>query len=442
MWSILKNLILTFRTSLLFTPLMFAIGGLLLAFGSVYADQSGFGQTLVKLLPGTGGIDEDGARSVLSTIAAGMFSVTSIVISLTFIALTMMSSQLGPRLLVFFMRDRTTKVSLGIFIATIIYALVSMASIGASGDATFAPHLSFVIAIVLAIISLGTMIYFVDHIAHSIQADAIVARLAKACDDAIDSAIRDEQAEDAPPTGAEIKSFDKRFKSDSFKWEANGSGYLASVDYPKLLKAAQDHDAIIKLFFQVNTFVFHDQVLALFRCPEGKADALREALDHSIALSERRTPAQQINFEMSALSEVALRALSPGINDPYTASACVDYLGNTLSRIAKASPKVRTLKDENGEMRLLRTADDLPFFLSGCIAPIIEAGADSPIALESLIRTLNRIKQVAHTNEDLKAVADQHAAIRTLIENNIQHPTEGKRLTAMIETDPSAVPPV
>ena len=122
---------------------------------------------------------------------------------------------------------------------------------------------------------------------------------------------------------------------------------------------------------------------------------MQSALNASIALSERRTPAQQINFEMSALAEVALRALSPGINDPYTASACVDYLGNTLSRIAQASPKVRSLKDEDGTMRLLRTADDLPFFLNECIAPIIEAGAGAPIALASLIRTLNRLKQVA-----------------------------------------------
>ena len=442
MWSTLKSMILSFRISLLFTPILFAIGGLLLSFISVYADQSGFGQTLVKVLPGTGGIDEDGARAVLSTIAAGMFSVTSIVISLTFIALTMMSSQLGPRLLVFFMRDRTTKVSLGIFIATIIYALVSMASIGASGDATFAPHLSFVIAIVLAIISLGTMIYFVNHIAHSIQADAIVARLAKECDAAIDSAIRDEQSNEDPPSDSEIESFEARFDETSFKWEAQGTGYLSSVDYPKLLKVAAKHDAIVKLFFQVNTFVFDEQVLALFKCPDDQKKALSKALDASISLSERRTPAQQINFEMSALSEVALRALSPGINDPYTASACVDYLGNTLSRIAKASPKLRTLKDESGEMRLLRTADDLPFFLNECLAPIIEAGAGAPIALASIIRTLNRIKQVAHAPGDLDAVADQQAAVQALIGKNIKHPSERERLIALIDSDPDAVPPV
>ncbi len=442
MWSRFKNIVLSFRTSLLFTPLVFAVGGLLLSFFTVYADQAGLGQTMVKVLPGTGGIDEDGARAVLSTIASGMFTVTSIVISLTFIALTMMSSQLGPRLLVFFMRDRTTKVSLGIFIATIIYALVSMASIGASGDSTFAPHLSFVVAIVLAIASLGTMIYFVNHIAHSIQADAIVARLARECDAAIDSAIRSEKGAERAPTEAEITALDNRFEPDSLRWEAQGTGYLSTVDYPALVKAAAKHDAIIKLFFQVNTFVYDGQVLALFKCPEGKADALREAFDGAIALSERRTPAQQINFEMSALSEVALRALSPGINDPYTASACVDYLGNTLSRIAKASPKIRTLKDADGKMRLLRTADDLPFFLDECIAPIIEAGAGSPIALASLIRTLNRIKQVAHAPEDHEAVHHQQAALKSMIEKNVQHPSECKRLIAMIDPDPSAVPPV
>ena len=224
MLSTLKSLVLSVRTSLLFTPLLFAIGGLLLSFLTVYADKSGIGKYIVGLLPGTDGIDAEGARAVLSTIAAGMFSVTSIVISLTFIALTMMSSQLGPRLLVFFMRDRTTKFSLGIFIATIIYALVSMASVGKGGDSGSTPQLSFLIAVILAIVSLGTMIFFVNHIAHSIQADSIVARLARACDDAINSAIRDEQTDEDPPTDEEIAALDARFDDSCFKWEAEGHG--------------------------------------------------------------------------------------------------------------------------------------------------------------------------------------------------------------------------
>lgn len=441
MWSAIKNLYLRFRTSLIFTPLLFAIGGLMLAFATVFADQAGFGSTLVELIPGTDGIGEGGARAVLSTIASGMFSVTSIVISLTFVALTTMSSQLGPRLLVFFMRDRTTKVSIGVFIATIIFSLVSMASVGAEGDSTFAPHLSFVTAVLLAIISLGTMILFVDHIAQSIQADSVVARLARACDEAIDSAIHDGEA-DERPSDAEIAALDACFDASCFRWHAKHRGYLSSVDYTALLRTAAEHNAILKLFFQVNSFVYQGQILALFRCPPENEESMREALRGSVSLSEKRTPAQQINFEMSALAEVALRALSPGINDPYTASACIDYLGDTLARIAQADPKTRTLKDETGEMRLLRVSDDLPFFLEGCIAPIIEAGANAPIAVASLIRTLNRLKQVAQREADHSAIEAQQDALRELIEARIGHPGERKRLLAMIHTDPTPIPPV
>ena len=440
MWSQVKGAVLSLRTSLLFIPLIFALGGLALSFLTVWVDRTGMASGLVKMLPGTG-IDEEGARGVLSTIASGMLSVTGIVISLTFIALTLMSSQLGPRLLLFFMRDRTTKITIGVFIATILYSLVSMASVGAKGDATFAPHLSFVTAIVMAILSLGAMIYFVDHIAHSIQADAVVAQLARACDEAIDATLKEEEPDDRP-SDRDIETFERRFGERSHRWQTPKAGYLATVDFESLAEAAKQHGGAVRIFFRVNSFVFDGQVLAVFDCDPGKEDDLRSALIDCIAMSERRTPAQQVNFEMSALTEVALRALSPGINDPYTAAACVDYLGNTLSRIAEAAPKLRLLVDDEGDYRVLRPADDLPFFLDQCVAPIISAANGSPIALDSLIRTLNRLGQVAHREQDVQAVASHRTALRNLTEAETSHPGERERLLSMIDADPDPIPPI
>lgn len=439
-WSGLKTIVLRIRTSFLLVPLLFAFGGLGLSVLTVWLDRSGLVSGLVKLIPGIG-IDEEGARSVFSTIASGMLSVTGIVISLTFLALTMMSSQLGPRLLVFFMRDRTIKIVFGIFVGTIIYSLISMASVGMRGDATFAPHLTFAVSILLALVSLGAMVHFVDHIAHSMQADVVVEQLARDCDAAIGRAIRDDDT-DASPTEEEAAAFATRFGKDPHRWEATRSGYLASVDYEDLIAAAKDHDAAVALYFRVNDFVFDGQILAAFLCDDDRVDAIREALENTIALSASRTPAQQINFEMSALTEVALRALSPGINDPFTAAACVNHLGNTLSRIATAAPKLRLLKDGDGEFRVLRPADNLPFFLDRCIAPIIEAAEGSPIALHSLIRTLNRLAELAHREIDVETVARQREALRRTIAESIQHPTERSRQLAMIDPDPDDLPPV
>jgi len=440
MWSKIKSFLLDIRTSLLLVPLLFALGGLLLSLATVWLDQTGIISGFVEMLPGAS-IDKEGARAVLSTVASGMFSVTSIVISLTFIALTMMSSQLGPRLLLFFMRDRTTKIVLGIFVATIIYSLVSMASIGAEGEDTVTPHLSFVVAILMAIISLCAMVYFVDHIAHAIQADSVVAQLARACDAAIEQVLQEREVEN-DATDEDIEAFENRFEGDPWRWEATRFGYLSSVDYDDLIAVAKEHDAILKLYFRVNTFIFEGQALAVFLCDEDRVDPIREALENAIAMSARRTPAQQLNFEMSALSEVALRALSPGINDPYTASACVDYLGNTLSRIAVAAPKLRLLRDDDDTFRLLRPGDGLPFFLDECIAPIVEAANGSPIALASLIRTLNRLTQVAHRDIDTDAVTRQREALREIIADKVSHTTERDRLIALIDPDPDGLPPV
>lgn len=434
MWAEIKAFILGIRTSLLFTPLLFAVGGLVLAFVTVYLDRTGVAEGFVALIP-FAAIDEEGARGVLSTIASGMLSVTGIVVSLTFVALTMMSSQLGPRLLLFFMRDRTTKVVLGIFVATIIYSLMSMASVGAEGDATFAPHLSFVVAIVLAVVSLGAMIYFVDHIAHSIQADALVARLARACDEAIEQGLR-EGSEDTA-SDDDIARFEQRLSDSDHVWRAPRSGYLAAINYDSLAETARSYDAVIALAFRVNSFVFEDEPVCAFKCSDGDADDLADEIGQAITISERRTPAQQVNFEMSALSEVALRALSPGINDPYTAAACIDYLGSTLSRLTKANPKRRLLQDGDGADRLLRPGDDLPFFLSQCIAPVIEAAKGSPVALDSLIRVLNRLARVAVRDSDLRAIDRQRAALREIVNVGTSHPGERERLAAMLDVERS-----
>jgi uncharacterized membrane protein len=428
MWSSLTGLLLRFRTSLLFTPLLFAIGGLGLSFATVYVDQLGYGRQIAKWLPGTPRIDEIGARAMFSTVASGMFSATSIVISLTFVALTMMSSQMGPRLLAFFLRDRTTKISLGIFVATIIYSLVSMASVGAEGEATFAPHVSFITAIVLACVSLCTMVFFVDHIAKSIQTDAIVARLARECHTAIDAAIERTPRNERTASRAEIADFKACFHNPCEVWRAGQSGYLTSLNQTALLDLAETHNAIIDLRFRVNCFVFAGEAVALFRCRPEDRDPFRKGLAAAVAFGEHRTPAKQIDFEMSALSEVALRALSPGINDPHTAAACISYLGSALSRIAEEKPSDALLFDDKGIPRILRVPGDLPFYLDTCIAPVIEAGAGAPVALAALIRMTNWLAAICQDTANQEAVARQRAALEHLIAERITHPTERTRL--------------
>jgi uncharacterized membrane protein len=347
----------------------------------------------------------------------------------------MMSSQMGPRLLAFFLGDRRTKVCLGIFVATIVYALVSMASVGAEGEATFAPHISFVTAIVLAFLSLCTVIFFVDHMAQSIQTDALVARLAHECDAAIDIAMEQTPTNDRSPTPDEIAEFETCFDEHCSGWTAHTNGYLTSVNHTALLEAAARHNAILHMRFRVNTFVFTGQTVIRFRCPPGNEEALRDDLDAALTFDRRRTPAQQIDFEMSALCEVALRALSPGINDPNTAAACIGYLGNALTRIAAERPNDALLRDAEGVARILRVPGDMAYYLDRCIAPIIEAGADAPIALSAMIEMLNWLDSRCQQSEDRKAIASQRAALENLIAATIRHPAERERLLTLLTVD-------
>lgn len=409
------RLIEKLRSSFWFTPGLLGVIGILLAMATVALDRSGVGEgALSRVLP-LGNVEAEGVRAVISTIAGGMMTVTSLVFSLTFVALTTLSGQLGPRILLFFMRDRATKVSMGIFIATFLFALIALAS---SGTVEGTAHITFITALFLAIISLGTVIYFVDHVARSMQADVVVAALGARLEEAIDRSIR-EEADDSDPTEEDITAFDGRFSSAPQTLHAARGGYLVSIDYEGLLAVAHECDAFISLEHRVNCFVFEGTVLARFVVDEARRDTLRGQIETRLALDTCRAPSQHASFELTALTEVALRALSPGINDPYTAGACIERLGNALARMTQGAPLPEAMRDAEGTVRLSRPLQDFPACLNISFAPIIAASGGSPVAIDALIRSLTHLDSKAKRSQDRKAIAAMANAVDALIAETI-----------------------
>lgn len=267
------------------------------------------------------------ARSVLSALAGGMMTVASIVFSLTFVALTTLSSQFGPRLLTFFMSDRPTRIVLGAFFGVFLFALIALLRVQ---DTEATPLVALLAAIVLACGALGMMIYFIHHIAQSIQADVIVARLGAQLSAAAQKVVRRRRREggadaarpewtDATQEGAAIV--------------APAGGYVQMVDAAALVAAAQALDVQIDCLARAGDFVLAGEPIARISA----ASVAQEAQDRiaaAVMIGERRTPAQEIAFEMTALTEVAVRALSPGVNDPNTAAACVHRLAEGLATLS------------------------------------------------------------------------------------------------------------
>ena len=195
------------RSSFWFLPSLMACGAVALALATVALDGSvtdDWLQTLAWVY--TGGAE--GASAVLETIAGSMITIAGVVFSLTLVALSLASSQFGPRLLRNFMRDTANQVVLGTFVATFLYCLLVLRTIRRADEVAFVPHLSVTLGVLFAIASLGVLIYFIHHVSVSIQADEIIARVGSGADRRHRPPVSGTDRRGASPRGAtELRSF-------------------------------------------------------------------------------------------------------------------------------------------------------------------------------------------------------------------------------------------
>lgn len=278
----------------------------------------------------------DGAREVLSTIAGSMITVAGVVFSITIVALTLASSQFGPRVLTNFMRDRGNKVVLGIFIATFVYSLLVLRTIRSGDEAGSAvvPHISVTIALVLALASLSVLIYFIHHVATAIQAPNLIAAIAEDLHMGIVGLVpadAEPPANEAQPISTVLPS---EFERDAAPVRVARTGYIDVVDAQGLVELAEEHGLLVRLENRPGHFIVKGSALAHVS-PASALDAdLARQIAGACVIGPRRTSIQDVEFPINQLVEVAVRALSPGINDPFTAITCIDQLGAGLCDLA------------------------------------------------------------------------------------------------------------
>jgi len=308
-----------------------------------------------------------GAREVLSTIAGSMITVAGVVFSITLVAVSNAAYRLSPRLLTNFMRDVSNQVTLGTFISTFIYCLmvlraVQSAPAGQQGDeaSAFVPHLALLLAIALAVCSIAVLIYFIHHIPRSIHVSSVVADIGTDLKNQLASLFPRELG---APTDAEIGgSNEKAFRERLLAGEAGviavpstASGYLRIMDTDDLMEIAEKKDLEIQLLVQPGEFLNEGDAVMTFRRADGaKPDkALTSKLQETFTLGAMRTPMQDANFLAQELSEIAMRALSPGINDPVSAISALNWLGSGLAYLGGRESIKPLRKDSKGRDRIL-----------------------------------------------------------------------------------------
>lgn len=305
----------------------------------------------------------EGARSVLSTIASSMITVAGVTFSITIVSLALAAQQFGPRLLRNFIGDRGNQVVLGTFLATFLYCVLTLRHVR-SGDAAFVPNISVTAGLVLAVFSLGVLIYFIHHISTSIQASNVVARVWRQANKTIErlypKEIGSPQITDENKTAELSGHYESR---KAAKLRSPSTGYLQAVKGEKLMQIAIENDWVVELDVAPGAFLVKNCEMGTIWSQSETDDEAVEELTEGLIIGKYPTDTQDLKYIINQFVEIACRALSPGVNDPFTAMTCIDYLGATLSKLCGREMPSKLRYDHANQLRLVTNAAEFDDFI-------------------------------------------------------------------------------
>ncbi len=352
----LLNLWYRIRHSYWFFPTLMVLGSIVLHYVMISLDNlvvsTGWSQVYEWMYPNK----PEGARALLSIVAGSMITVAGVVFSITMVALTLASTQFGPRLLINFIRDTGNQVVLGTFISTFVYCLLVLRTIRSGEEALYVPDLSISMGVLLALISIIVLIYFFHHVAESIQASHIINNVKMDLDNTVNRLLPDLEslsANSVKNPWMTLQDLPPDFDENSYEISATKSGYLQAMDLGGIKHFAIENDLIVRSFHKPGDYIFHGSTIAKIY-PEGDFDSSKGTKFNSFLITgKNRTNEQDIEFAMDQLVEIAVRSLSPGVNDPFTAITCIDQLGDVMCTLKDRSFPLTHIYDERNRLRVI-----------------------------------------------------------------------------------------
>jgi uncharacterized membrane protein len=300
------------------------------------------------------------ARGLLSAVAGSMITVTATAFSIAIIALQLASSQFGPRLLRNFMQDTGNQVVLGTFIGTFIYCLFVLRAIRGEDYGMFVPQISVTVGLVLTLASIAVLIYFIDHAATIIQASHIIDQVGRDFEGAIDRLFPQKIGHGIPENQRRwVEEIPTNFDKEACPVMAKDSGYVQAIDDEILMKIATSKDLLIRVKNRPGKYVVQGSELVRVWPGDLVTEKLTKQIHKAFILGRERTEQQDVEFPINQLVEIAARAISPGINDPFTAIRCIDRLTAGLCRLAEREFPSPYRYDENKNLRVI--ADPVTF---------------------------------------------------------------------------------
>ncbi|MBC7659560.1 MAG: DUF2254 domain-containing protein [Chitinophagaceae bacterium] len=405
-----KKLVIYFRhirNSYWFIPSIMTCFAGLLAFLSLLVDYS----DSLKVLPNwtylfSGGTD--GARDVVGVVAGSIITVAGVTFSISIVILSLAAQQYGSRLLRNFTRDRALHFIIGTFISTFVYCLVILPSVHSGNDSgrpEFIPRFSVMICILLAIFCVFALIYFIHHVSLTIQASF----LSFSTNIELVGTLKDLYPEESQPVDSRSRDVLTLFTDaaalptrtrQKICLRTMTSGYFQAIDLTRLIDLAEGHDIIISIIMKIGKYaVVGDEMLVIIHATE-LTEKFKAKIQDCFTLGQQRTMDQDPGFGFDMLVEMAIRALSPGINDPFTAIQCIDYLRDGL-QILTQRPRVRgEYLDSKGTLRVVFPQLTFHEALERAIPVIGYYGRKSPDVLRHLIDMLGKLAHNTHNGSD------------------------------------------
>jgi uncharacterized membrane protein len=437
MRQILLKLWLTMQSNLWLLPGLIVLGCVLLGLGLIEASVH-VGPEVQERWPWLFGAGAEGARGMLQAIATSMITVAGVSFSIVIVALTVAASQYTSRILRNFMRDRATQIVLGVFVGIFAYCLVVIRSIrGETEDyAGFVPVVAVMVGVVLGVTSIGFLIYFIHHIAASIQASEIIASIAdetaKSVDDLFPETLGEEEPPEQRPNNGALQDR---------KWNpvgAPGTGYIQAVDQRALLTAAENHDLLIRMERAIGDFVAEGSLVAAYsRLGDERADVNGE-IERAFLVGRFRTVEQDAAFGVRQMVDIALRALSPGINDTTTATTCIDYLGAILRRLAPRRIE-EPYRGEEGDLRVIARGPTFQSLLADAFDHIRATSVNNREVQVRLLAALESIAETTVRPERRRMIWKQAILVAEAARDNVPATYERARVQTALDRVARAV---
>ena len=405
-----------------FIPTLMSVGAIGLALALVGVDGR-VGPDWIERVTFLYGNKPDGARAFLSTIAGSMIGVAGVTFSITIASVVYATGQYGPRLLTNFMADRGNQVTLGTFIATFLYCLLVLRTIrsadeGAGGGAAdaFVPHIAILAGLALALASVAVLIFFIHHVPESIHVSNLVAGVGRDLRDKIGVLFparigRDEPTREAERDRDAVTDVPEGFDDEARRVAADSAGYVTGVDADGLLALAVEHDLVVRIRHRPGDFVADGDTLVLAWPPDRVGPEAVGDLRTAFAWGRQRTARQDVRFLVNELVEIAARALSPGVNDPFTAISCLDWLSAALKDLAGRDVPGPKRYDDGGRLRVVALPTTFEDFVDGVYGQLRSYLAADPNAARHAFATMAEVGGRLHDDAQRAALRRQADAL-------------------------------